>query len=128
MFLVVSIFLFEFAFSTNRSWYKKIVLVLLLTNLLLTFSRGSMISVMFFYIVRYTYNHNILQNIKQYLKIMIIMTLVVLIIILYVPWIENFMKTMVIRADTGTAGRIDVWLMGLNVASHNIINGIGSFT
>lgn len=74
MFLVVSIFLFEFAFSTNRSWYKKIVLVLLLTNLLLTFSRGSMISVMFFYIVRYTYNHNILQNIKQYLKIMIIMT------------------------------------------------------
>lgn len=128
MFLVVSIFLFEFAFSPNRSWYKKIVLVLLLINLLLTFSRGSMISVIFFYIVRYTFNHNIEQNIKQYLKVTVALALIVLIIILYVPWIENFMKTMVIRADTGTSGRTDVWLMGLNVASHNIINGIGSFT
>ena len=128
MFLVVSIFLIEFAFSPNRSLYKKIVLVLLLINLLLTFSRGSMISVVFFYIVRYTYNHNIVQNIKQYLKVTVALVLLVLIIILYVPWIENFMKTMVFRVDTGTAGRIDVWLMGLKVASHNIINGIGSFT
>lgn len=103
MFLVVSIFLIEFAFSPNRSWYKKIVLVLLLMNLLLTFSRGSMISVVFFYIVRYTYNHNIVQNIKQYFKVTVALVLLVLIIILYMPWIENFMKTMVFRVDTGTA-------------------------
>ena len=129
MFLVVSIFLVELAFMHSKSTYKWLILFILYANLFLTFSRGSMISVIFFYMVRYVFNHNIIKNVVQFSKIIICVILLSLVIIIYVPGVSDFLSTMVIRSDVGTSGRTDIWLMGLDIVLHsNIINGLGSFT
>lgn len=129
MFLVVSIFLAELAFMGNNNKYKWIILSILYVNLFLTFSRGSMISVIFFYMLRYILGHNIIQNMTILFKILICVVVFLVIAMVYIPGIIDFLSTMVIRSDVGTSGRTAIWLMGLTIVLHtNVINGLGSFT
>lgn len=128
MFLVVCIFLLEFVFSSNEKWMKYIVLLVLLINLILSMSRGSIVSVMFFYFMQYALKHDFKQCVFKSVKVLAVVSIIFVIVVCYLPGLKNFFQNMVIRSDTGLSGRDSVWQMGLDVASLNIINGVGTFT
>ena len=125
MFLVVSLFFVELFFEKNN-WLKYGIITLILANLFLTLSRGSMISALLFLFLDYAFYRRL--NPKK----IIVPSIFIGIALLWLfqqDGFSTFFQNSVIRSDQGNTGRFSIWGHGFNVLTKtNFLNGCGFYS
>lgn len=125
MFLVVSLFFMELLFEPGDK-KKYLVFAFVILNLILTLSRGSMISAILFLLLLYFFEKGI--NGKVFFALLFL-SVVLLAFIVNNNFISSFFANFVIRSDYGTSGRTEIWKYGFEVLKNiNFINGCGFFS
>lgn len=121
--LLFSVIANSFLYSETQRRYKLFFYLLYFINIFLTLSRTVLASVIIFLIVSSViYKRNIIKN-----SIAIFIFIIGLIILITIkPEIWNFIIDMVIRKETGTSGRTDLWSVGIHILNNtNWIFGVG---
>ena len=125
MFLVVSLFFVELFFEKNN-WLKYGIITLILANLFLTLSRGSMISALLFLFLDYAFYRRL--NPKK----IIVPSIFIGIALLWLfqqDGFSAFFQNSVIRSEQGNTGRFSIWGHGFNVLTKtNFLNGCGFYS
>lgn len=107
----------------NLTYY--MVTFLLIVNLIMTMSRGAILALLIFYIILYIQN---IKSIRTPISF-IILLFTFMMVIFTNSQLKDFIVRNVVRADTGVAGRLDVWKMGIDVYSKsNLFSGVGFHT
>lgn len=99
--------------------------ILFIINLFMTMSRGAIIATAIFYVLVYIRK---LRNPRIFIRVMLFL-FAIYIIIFFNSSLQSFIISNIIRADSGLAGRVDLWIMGLDIyKENNVISGVGFFT
>lgn len=128
MFLVVGLFYVQICFE-KTTWVKVLTNIMIVFNIILTMSRGSMISAIIFFLLYDSVYKNI--NAKKLISrfIYVITLIVIALLLMRNNSIAGFVENSLVRTDTGLTGRDSIWMLGLKIAwQNNILNGTGLFT
>ena len=125
MFLVVSLFFVELFFEKNN-WLKYGIITLILANLFLTLSRGSMISALLFLFLDYAFYRRLNP---QKIIVPSIFIGIALLWLFQQDGFSAFFQNSVIRSEQGNTGRFSIWGHGFNVLTKtNFLNGCGFYS
>lgn len=123
LFLLIGVMLTLYSMSVRSITFDKIIFLIIILNLLLTFSRtallGSLVFISLFYIL------NIRKHIFRKI-ILLIFFLVIIFTISSITGFNSFFLNNIIRLEVGTTGRTAIWKEVLEVInSNNIFFGVG---
>lgn len=107
---------------SNKLLYP-ILLILFSSNIILTMSRGAFLAVFVFYFYIY-----ILKGNNFFLKMIIILVSVYSIFMIFISNspVFLFIRNIILRPESGTTGRSDIWKIGIDVLKdNNFVNGLG---
>ena len=131
MFLFISIFCGFYLVEYNKSNKKYYLGIgLLLFNLLLTMSRGSIIAtVLFIFFNNYFNSKSSLKKTLSFFVIILVVCFAGAIFLKYNPYYNEMISRLFIRSNLGATGRGDLWQAGYRIAKNaNIFNGVGFYT
>jgi len=121
--LLFSIIANSFLNSETKRKYRLLFYLLYFINIFLTLSRTVLASVIIFLVVSSViYKRNIIKG-----SIIILIAIIILALLIQTkPDIKRFIIDMVVRKETGTSGRTDLWSVGIRILDDsNWFFGVG---
>jgi hypothetical protein len=123
-YLVVAIIANTFRCAHGVTAFRAVAFSLLFVSLLLTMSRGSLLGVAVFGLSLCT-----MTTFRKHRYIIVGLTLGAIALTAMHPGVKWFVFDILLRADQGTTGRVEVWQAGWEVAfENNLFFGVGSFS
>jgi len=113
--------------TKKSNWFMKILLVITLINLFLTFSRSAIVALTFGLFITFVYLKKYL-NIKKMIFRTIILLPIIILIIMNLPVFDYYINRIQLVASTDDASignRLAVLISGLNIVLDNFFFGIG---
>lgn len=110
----------------KKSYQNILILGFLAINLVLTFSRTAIASLIFFLII-----YHLIYFKKNPKKVLIrfMFAAMFLLMLMVIPQIRSFIINILIRSNVGTANRFDLWKVALSLLRiEELIFGVGQFT
>lgn len=128
MFLVVGLFYVQVYFR-KTTWVKVITNIMIAFNIIITMSRGSMISAIVFFLLYDLFSKSITLK-KIFSRFIFVLVSIVIVLLLFkIRGLAGFVENNLVRTENGLTGRDSIWLLGLRIAwQNNILNGTGLFT